>query len=542
MLSNVSDEELAILYQECLFSVYPSFYEGWGLPVTEALCYGKPVLVSRSSALPEAGGEVVDYFDLGDAADLSARLEKLIFDPSYRAEREATIRTDFKARSWQSIAEDLQKTIAEWSVRASAGWKIPPALEFKRYYAFSRNTDVEIYRGLQSGELFRSGNGWWGADEWGCWLKPGPAEITFSLPDSCGACRLYVGLRGPDGTDTPFDMTILPHKKIMGVLKPGATKWVVLEFDAADTGVEVYVVLEGFTRQEVRQRADLNPIAVSIGVIGLFVCASSDMDARVRFAEAVSLDDMTSLARGTPPAEFARGTQSRSGDSRLLASSQRFTGWCMPTRVEVIWAYRILLGREPESEDVIQTGMTGHINLAGLLRAFLNSDEFRARNDQRQRHFPLTSPPIEVEWQVEPAAITTIIRQVSETWQVLGEIKPHWSVLSSDEYLPENIPSTEQAFYASGEVDLQIILSTILRAGRNPDDFHTVLEYGCGLGRVTHHLAAKFPRVIACDISSSHLRLARSAVAQRNGTNVTFVRAEPPHFGMTADFDLWNES
>ena len=211
----------------------------------------------------------------------------------------------------------------------------------------------------------------------------------------------------------------------------------------------------------------------------------------------------------------------------------------MPTRVEVIWAYRILLGREPESEDVIQTGMTGHINRAGLLRAFLNSDEFRARNDLRQGHFPLTSPPIEVEWQVEPAAITTMIRQVSETWQVLGEIKPHWSVLSSDEYLPENIPSTEQAFYASGEVDLQIILNTILRAGRNPDDFHTVLEYGCGLGRVTHHLAAKFPRVIACDISSSHLRLARSAVAQRNGTNVTFVRAEPPHFGMTADFDLW---
>ena len=295
MLSNVSDEELAILYRECLFSVYPSFYEGWGLPVTEALCYGKPVLVSRSSALPEAGGEFVDYFELGDAADLSARLEKLIFDPSYRQSREAAIRTGFKVRSWQSIAEDLQNAISDWNAGGSTGPRAAPPIEFGCYYGFSRNTEVDLYRGLRSGELFRSGNRWWGADEWGCWLKPGPAEIAFRLPDGAGACRLYVGLRAPADIDTPFDMTILPRKKIMGVLKPGRTKWVVLEFDAAETGAEIHVVLEGFTRHEVQQRADLSPIGVSLAVIGLFVCASSDKEARVRFAEAVSLDDMTSL-------------------------------------------------------------------------------------------------------------------------------------------------------------------------------------------------------------------------------------------------------
>jgi SAM-dependent methyltransferase len=211
----------------------------------------------------------------------------------------------------------------------------------------------------------------------------------------------------------------------------------------------------------------------------------------------------------------------------------------MPTRDEVTWAYRILLGREPESEDVIRTGMIGHRDRAGLLRAFLNSDEFHARNAPRREHFPLISPPIEVEWQVEPAAMATIIRRVSEVWQELGETKPHWSVLSSDEYLPENIASTEQAFYASGEADLQIILNAILRAGRTAGDFRTVLEYGCGLGRVTHRLATTFSRVIACDISSSHLRLAHAAIDQRNCTNVSFVRAAPSHFGMTEDFDLW---
>ncbi|MHB8283840.1 MAG: glycosyltransferase [Caulobacteraceae bacterium] len=56
MLSALSDAELSLLYLNCRFTLYPSNYEGWGLPVTESLCYGKVPLVSDSSSLPEAGG------------------------------------------------------------------------------------------------------------------------------------------------------------------------------------------------------------------------------------------------------------------------------------------------------------------------------------------------------------------------------------------------------------------------------------------------------------------------------------------------------
>ncbi|MHA4875417.1 glycosyltransferase, partial [Enterococcus faecium] len=53
IISGLTDSHLALLYSTCLFTVYLSTYEGWGLPVTESLCYGKVPLLSDTSSLPE---------------------------------------------------------------------------------------------------------------------------------------------------------------------------------------------------------------------------------------------------------------------------------------------------------------------------------------------------------------------------------------------------------------------------------------------------------------------------------------------------------
>ena len=53
ILHGVPDDRLAALYEHCLFTLYPSFYEGWGLPVSESLSYGKVPAISRTSSLPE---------------------------------------------------------------------------------------------------------------------------------------------------------------------------------------------------------------------------------------------------------------------------------------------------------------------------------------------------------------------------------------------------------------------------------------------------------------------------------------------------------
>ena len=53
VLSNVNDDELAFLYKNCLFTVYPSFYEGWGMPISESLSAGKFCLTSGQGAIVE---------------------------------------------------------------------------------------------------------------------------------------------------------------------------------------------------------------------------------------------------------------------------------------------------------------------------------------------------------------------------------------------------------------------------------------------------------------------------------------------------------
>src|SRR5271166_2187803 len=77
-LSGVDDRSLSALYNLCEFTLYPSHYEGWGLPVTESLCHGKVPVVARVSSLPEAGGDFAVYFDPLNRGEAYASVERLV--------------------------------------------------------------------------------------------------------------------------------------------------------------------------------------------------------------------------------------------------------------------------------------------------------------------------------------------------------------------------------------------------------------------------------------------------------------------------------
>ena len=81
LLPFVSDAELAALYRHALALVYPSKYEGFGLPVLEAMIYGCPVLCSGTSSLPEVGGDAALYFDPDSPASLDAALRQFATVP-----------------------------------------------------------------------------------------------------------------------------------------------------------------------------------------------------------------------------------------------------------------------------------------------------------------------------------------------------------------------------------------------------------------------------------------------------------------------------
>jgi len=81
MTENVVDDELKSLYQNCLFTIYPSSYEGWGLPVSESLDFGKAVITTSVSSMPEAGMDFAKYVPPADPRALSKAIGEFLDDP-----------------------------------------------------------------------------------------------------------------------------------------------------------------------------------------------------------------------------------------------------------------------------------------------------------------------------------------------------------------------------------------------------------------------------------------------------------------------------
>jgi len=101
VLSRVSDSDLARLYQNAYFTVYPSLYEGWGLPVAESLAYGKFCLASDAGSIPEVGGDLVEYVDPWDIPRWAQRLSWYFSHPEEVEKRAAAIRSSYRPSGWR---------------------------------------------------------------------------------------------------------------------------------------------------------------------------------------------------------------------------------------------------------------------------------------------------------------------------------------------------------------------------------------------------------------------------------------------------------
>ena len=109
--SDVDDSGLSSAYDHCLFTIFPSRGEGWGLPLTESLRHGKFCLSSNRNSLPEAGGNFAEYFDPENFDDAYHKVERVLFEPGYLAKRTAEIRNGFVSPSWSDTARSLLQAL-----------------------------------------------------------------------------------------------------------------------------------------------------------------------------------------------------------------------------------------------------------------------------------------------------------------------------------------------------------------------------------------------------------------------------------------------
>jgi len=101
----VSDARLAALYRGAAAFVFPSIYEGFGLPVLEAMAYGTPVVASDAASVPEAAGDAALFFSATDASALAAQLTRVLTDDALAAELRSRGLTRAAIMSWDACAE-----------------------------------------------------------------------------------------------------------------------------------------------------------------------------------------------------------------------------------------------------------------------------------------------------------------------------------------------------------------------------------------------------------------------------------------------------
>ncbi len=106
-LGFVPDDELSALYRQAAWFVFPSLYEGFGLPAVEAMANGCPVLAARAASIPEVCGDAALYFDANDPASLADALRQAARDPQVRARLVAAGHERLARYNWRANAQIL---------------------------------------------------------------------------------------------------------------------------------------------------------------------------------------------------------------------------------------------------------------------------------------------------------------------------------------------------------------------------------------------------------------------------------------------------
>lgn len=110
-LDYIKDNELPSFYKNAEVFVLPSLYEGFGLPILEAMRYGCPVITSNVSSMPEAGGDAAMYFDPNNIEDIEEKIEKVLNDEKLRKKMIEKGSEHYKKFTWEKAAKEVLSAV-----------------------------------------------------------------------------------------------------------------------------------------------------------------------------------------------------------------------------------------------------------------------------------------------------------------------------------------------------------------------------------------------------------------------------------------------
>jgi len=194
-------------------------------------------------------------------------------------------------------------------------------------------------------------------------------------------------------------------------------------------------------------------------------------------------------------------------------------------RDDIRGAYRHLLGREPESEDVVERHLKNVTDLNSLRARFLSAPEFYQTNARELLRYLAAWEARRnrgsVEYDCSSADLGRLFAHIKKVWSKLGEVEPHFSVVSTQNFKPENLESNIEAFHRSGKGEVDLLQAELTGHGLKTAGYSHCVELGCGVGRVTRFLARMSDRLTGFDVSAPHLKLANEYLTTEGVRNAS---------------------
>lgn len=182
IFNGISDNDMEFLYKHCMFSVYPSFAEGFGLPIGESLVYGKPCIASDTTSMPEVGGKFVRYIDPFDWKKSYPVIRQAVVDRDDLKAWQDWIQREFTPKTWEEFSSEFFSAVVD------NAWKLKGAISRPNCYLPScemilggSHDILQMARGAGKIITFRSARKeWWHpANHWGAWSQNRRCQIEF---------------------------------------------------------------------------------------------------------------------------------------------------------------------------------------------------------------------------------------------------------------------------------------------------------------------------------------------------------------------------
>jgi glycosyltransferase involved in cell wall biosynthesis len=316
LLRDICDADLRLLYSRCLFTLCPSFYEGWGLPVGESLAMGKICVSSDRASLPEVAGDFGVYIDIDDFQQSLAMVRELIDDKPGRDRLEAKIRRGYQPVTWRSVAE---RVISACQTAVRTEWRKPypyATIPYSSEISFGRlDRDIDgvgdallariegsrrgeiLLDPLQEqsflwGEELRSRGYWASPENWGTWACRSGGEIALGLgPNESLLYYVFLRLRvsGPLA-DQPMRLSANGVNLWNGTIGPGSRNigLRVRKPAASDGGWRLRIGAQIELSEETRERiAAFDSRIPTIGFERLIVVPENDLKTRLEILYAL---------------------------------------------------------------------------------------------------------------------------------------------------------------------------------------------------------------------------------------------------------------